>query len=178
MATSTIAPREAYEGPRDHGQLRSHEDGWRSTFPICPRTSTASSCCESAGTTSSPGTILGRPVMNVAWLALCVGLGIAAGLLSAEIIGLPLAPVLAFALVWFARQKGQGVSTLLSYVVGFELSALWIGLPAVIPSSFATPANPRATLALAGLLVAMGLVMAAAAFLPVVRGKLPSSHSN
>lgn len=105
----------------------------------------------------------------IIWLALCLGLGIAVGFLSAEIVGLPLAPIVAFALVWFARRKGQGFPTLLSYAIGFESVALWVAVPALLPSSFAAPANPGATLAFAGLLLALGLVMAAAAFLPVVR---------
>jgi len=105
------------------------------------------------------------------WLALCFFLGIAGGFLTAEIIGLPIALILPIALVLGGRQRGQGMATLLSYSAGFELLALWVGLPAVLPSSWATPAHPGQTLVLAGLLLVLGIAMGAAAFLPAVRGK-------
>jgi RsiW-degrading membrane proteinase PrsW (M82 family) len=105
------------------------------------------------------------------WLALCFFLGIAGGFLTAEIIGLPLALILPTALVLVGRHRGQGMATLLSYSAGFELLALWVGLPAVLPSSWATPAHPSQTLVLAGLMLVLGITMGAAAFLPAVRGK-------
>jgi|GEM_PF-3480713 len=63
------------------------------------------------------------------------------------------------------------MATLLSYSAGFELLALWVGLTAVLPSSWASPAHPSQTLLLAGLMLVLGIAISAAAFLPAVRGK-------
>jgi hypothetical protein len=119
----------------------------------------------------APGSASPMSPRRFLWLALCFFLGIAGGFLTAEIIGLPLALILPIALVLVARHRGQGMATLLSYSAGFELLALWVGLPAVLPSSWATPAHPSQTLLLAGLMLVLGIAMGAAAFLPAVRGK-------
>ena len=119
----------------------------------------------------APGSARRMSPRRFLWLALCSFLGIAEGFLTAEIIGLPLALILPILLVLVGRHRGQGMATLLSYSAGFELLALWVGLPAVLPSSWATPAHPSQTLVLAGLMLVLGITMGAAAFLPAVRGK-------
>ena len=119
----------------------------------------------------TPGSASPMTPRRFLWLALCFFLGIAGGFLTAEIIGLPLALFLPIALVLVGRHRGQGMATLLSYSAGFELLALWVGLTAVLPSSWASPAHPSQTLLLAGLMLVLGIAISAAAFLPAVRGK-------
>jgi len=112
-----------------------------------------------------------------AWLILTLALGIGIGLLSAEIIGLPLLLLAPFALVRVGRRKQRAVSTLLAFAAGIELVACWVGFPVLFPSSFSTPAN-RGQSAIWSLgIVVLGIFVAASSLLPAVRRGpgLPSS---
>jgi hypothetical protein len=106
---------------------------------------------------------------RVGWLALCFFFGVAGGFLSAELVGLPLVPLVVILLVRFARRGNMGVSTLLAYSAGFECTAVWVALPAIFPGSWATPTNRWEDLSLAAILLLLGLGIASAARLPAVR---------
>jgi hypothetical protein len=125
--------------------------------------------------------------LALVWFAFCFVWGIAGGFLSAEFgqYGLARVPIsllfgfigLAFALglpilpVRLAKRGNKGVPTLLSYCAGFELVAIWVVLPAVFPSSWATPENPVITFVFGAILAGLGLGIASASLFPAVRGR-------
>jgi hypothetical protein len=75
---------------------------------------------------------------DAAWLCLWFVTGLVGGLIGAELIGLPLVPLMAILLVLIARSRNIGVPTLLVFCAGFEAVAVWVGL-----SSPRAPGNPR-----------------------------------
>jgi hypothetical protein len=107
--------------------------------------------------------------MLFAWFLLSFLLGVAGGAMTAEIFFFPVALAIPFALVHVATKHGRGIGTLLAYCCGFEAAALWVGFPAVFPSSFATPDNRPLTLAFALALALIGALIALPALLPPLR---------
>lgn len=108
---------------------------------------------------------------SIGWCGVCVIVGLLAGLLTAEIIGLPLAFLLPFVLVRLARRRGKGVATLLWYCAGFALAAFHVAQPALFPTADYYATDRGMTLAAAGVMVLITLMIASASFLPAVRSR-------
>jgi hypothetical protein len=111
-------------------------------------------------------------MQRVAWYTLCGFAGLIAGVLSAEIIGVPLGLLIPVFLVRFAKfHHTAAVATLLTYCATFALVIFWVASPALFPSSFASAGDPGELLVFAGALLVIDAIMASFAFLPAVRSQ-------
>jgi hypothetical protein len=104
---------------------------------------------------------------RMAWLGLSLGFGIFGGLCGAYLVGLPLTIGIPILLVRFARYRGWGSPTMVSYAVGVALVPVWI----VGSQTFLeTPNRPTSgSVVISGILVGVAMAMVLASRLRIVR---------